>query len=167
MVSMDTTRPWWRGLDSEVRQALAGWVPARDERLERLEARLRERLPCAECFRPEGADLAVAWDGVGGRSEVRLLVESSLVREADLPRVLLRVLLQRGEGRAVVVALHGGCAPDLVRALEVSLEGEDPVLGGEALVVDLRARNAATRACAGDSLQRGSGSRSSARSASG
>ena len=52
--------------------------------------------------------------------------------------MLLRVLLQRGEDRTVLVALHGACAPDLVRALEVSLEGEDPVLEGMAQVMDLR-----------------------------
>lgn len=138
--AVDTMRPWWRGLDYEVRLALEAWDPARDPDLQTLEATLRERLPLAELTRPEGASLCVAWDGVGGRREVRVLVEPELVHESDFARVLGRVVSQRAPGRTVLVALHGLERSDLALDLALGLLGDDPVLDGSARVVDLRIR---------------------------
>ena len=149
---MYRTRPWWRGLDRDVEEILLGWAPAAP--LEALEERLRARLNTAEILRPEGCDLALAWDGVGGRREVRLLMERDLAHEADLARVLGRVLSQRAAGRTLFVVLCGGVRrTDLARELAMGLAEDDPVLDGAARVVDLRDQR--------------SGSASAARTASG
>src|SRR5436309_3076818 len=79
----EATRPWWRGLDVEVREALEAWGGAD---LERLEIALARRVPGALVTRGGPAELSVAWEGVEGRSEVRVLVEHNLRRGADLPR---------------------------------------------------------------------------------
>lgn len=148
---MERTRPWWRGLDREVQLVLALWARAGIRTVPELAARLRGRLPLVEIIRPEGCEIAVAWDGVGGRREVRVLLEGELRQEADFARVLGRVAQQRGAGRTVLVAVHGDGRAELVIELALSLGDGDPVMDGAARVVDLRQRGSpsAVRAARG------------------
>ena len=132
---MEIARPWWRGLEVEVRAALEAWG---GRALAELEAALRRRLPGALIARETGgADVAVAWDGVEGRSEVRVLVERELAHGHDLTRAGARALSQRGPGRTVMIALAGSVDTELAHALAVTLSPEDPVLDGGTIVVDL------------------------------
>ena len=137
---MEHARPWWRGLEIEVRDAVAGMAWAADVGgwLDRLQERLAERLPGAVMTREAGAELVVAWDGVGGRSEVCVMVENALVHEGDVARIMARAFMRRAPGRTLVVALAAGVSPALALGLAVSLLGEDPVIGGTARVVQLR-----------------------------
>lgn len=135
---MTTSRPWWNGLDREVQRILLSWSRGSARTVAELAARVRSWLPLAELTRPPGAELAVAWDGVEGRREVRVLLEGELRHEADFARVLGRVAQQRGAGRTVLVGVHGDGGAELVLELAISLSEADPVMDGAARVVDLR-----------------------------
>lgn len=142
---MTKARPWWNGLDREVQLVLLSWSKGSSRTAIELAAKVRSRIPLAELTRPAGCELAVAWDGVEGRREVRVLLEGELRHEADFARVLGRVAEQRGAGRTVLVGVYGDGSAELVLELAISLSEADPVMDGAARVVDLRRNGSASR----------------------
>jgi hypothetical protein len=145
-------RPWWRGLDVEVRAAIDRWKPRRGESraqaLARLAQLVKQRLPGALVERTRGAaahaDLLVAWEAANARSQVAVLVEQDLQSDSDGERVLARLHRQRNVGSRVVV-LTGDVDPKQARRLTTRFTPADPVLDEGVTFVDLSDRGAGWR----------------------